>query len=90
MSQVPYRLRYMAQDTMGFLPQLLLQPLGCGKSLKLFFLQFLFIFQMIKLLSVEKGKRKDTVNLNFVCGGRVLAYLGRAYEVEKSLNVLLR
>lgn len=46
--------------------------------------------QLIKLLSVEKGKRKDTVSLNFVCGGRVLAYLGRAYEVEKSLNNLLR
>ena len=45
---------------------------------------------MIKLLSVEKGKRKDTVNLNFVCGGRVLDYLGRTVEVEKSLTGLLR
>ena len=45
---------------------------------------------MIKLLSVDKGKRKDTVNLNFVCGGRVLEYLNRAVDVEKSLNVLLR
>jgi len=45
---------------------------------------------MIKLLSVEKGKRKNTVNLNFVCGGRVLQYLGRAYQVERALNVLLR
>ena len=45
---------------------------------------------MIKLLSVDKGKRKNSVNLNFVCGGRVLSYLGRAFEVEKSLNLLLR
>lgn len=46
--------------------------------------------QMIKLLSVEKGKRKNSTNLSFLCGGRVLEYLGRAYEVEKSLTALLK
>lgn len=46
--------------------------------------------QIIKLLSTEKGKRKNSINLNFVCGGRVLDYLGRTYEVEKSLTALLK
>ncbi|XP_045210140.2 alanyl-tRNA editing protein Aarsd1-B-like [Mercenaria mercenaria] len=46
--------------------------------------------QMIKLLSTDKGKRKNSTNLNFVCGGRVVEYLGRAYDVEKSLTGLLK
>ncbi|KAH3699280.1 alanyl-tRNA editing protein Aarsd1-B-like [Dreissena polymorpha] len=46
--------------------------------------------QVVKLLSVEKGKRKNSVNLHFVCGDRVLEYLGRTLQVEKSLTVLLK
>ncbi|KAL4229377.1 Alanyl-tRNA editing protein Aarsd1 [Mactra antiquata] len=45
---------------------------------------------VIKLLSTEKGKRKKSTNLNFICGNRVLTYLGNSVEVEKSLTVLLK
>ncbi|WAR04193.1 AASD1-like protein [Mya arenaria] len=46
--------------------------------------------QVVKLLLTEKGKRKNSINLHFVCGDRVLQYLGRAVQVERSLNVLLK
>ncbi|KAK3579289.1 hypothetical protein CHS0354_033369 [Potamilus streckersoni] len=46
--------------------------------------------QLIKLLGAERGKRKNSTNLNFVVGNRVLQYLGRCLEVEKSLTALLK
>ncbi|KAI0215837.1 Alanyl-tRNA editing protein Aarsd1-A [Lamellibrachia satsuma] len=44
--------------------------------------------QVIKLLTVEKGK-KGKQNLVFVVGDRVLGYLGRCYSQEKSFTTLL-
>ena len=45
---------------------------------------------MVKLLWVEKAKKKDRVNLVFVAGGRVLKYLGRSVAVEKALTTVLK
>jgi len=46
-------------------------------------------FQMIKLLTVEKGK-KSRINLIFVAGDRVLKYLSVCYEREKKFTQLLK
>ncbi|XP_061182819.1 alanyl-tRNA editing protein Aarsd1-like [Saccostrea echinata] len=46
--------------------------------------------QSIKLLWVEKAKKKDRTNLIFVAGGRVLQYLGRCVKVERALTTLLK
>ena len=46
------------------------------------------VFQVVKLLAVEKGK-KGKQNLVFVVGDRVLGYLGRCYTREKTLTTLL-
>ena len=45
--------------------------------------------QAVKLLCVEKGK-KNKINLVFVAGGRVLSYLGQAYERERALTSMLK
>lgn len=45
--------------------------------------------QLIKLLGLEKGK-KNKSNLLFVAGDRVRQYLGRSYQVEKSLMSILK
>ncbi|XP_041372011.1 alanyl-tRNA editing protein Aarsd1-like [Gigantopelta aegis] len=45
--------------------------------------------QAIKLLYAEKGKKGKT-NLYFVVGNRVLSYLGRCCEVEKTLTGILK
>ena len=47
------------------------------------------LFQAIKLLSVEKGK-KGKVNLVFVAGQRVLEYLGRCYDRERQFTGYLK
>jgi len=44
---------------------------------------------MIKLLSVEKGK-KSRINLIFVAGDRVLKYLTACYEREKKFTQLIK
>ncbi|KAK3106035.1 hypothetical protein FSP39_011393 [Pinctada imbricata] len=46
--------------------------------------------QMIKLLWVEKSKKKDRVNLVYVAGNRILKYLGQCVAVEKSLTSVLK
>jgi misacylated tRNA(Ala) deacylase len=43
----------------------------------------------MKFLGVEKGKKNKT-NLLFVAGDRVIRYLGRSYQVEKSLMGILK
>ncbi|XP_064595304.1 alanyl-tRNA editing protein Aarsd1-like [Liolophura sinensis] len=44
--------------------------------------------QSVKLLSLEKGKKNKT-NLYFLVGNRILSYLGRCYDTEKSLTQIL-
>jgi len=44
---------------------------------------------MIKLLTVEKGK-KSRVNVVFVAGDRVLMYLAACYERERKFTQLLK
>jgi len=44
---------------------------------------------MIKLLSVEKGK-KSRINVIFVAGDRVLKYLATCYERERKFTQLLK
>jgi len=44
---------------------------------------------MIKLLTVEKGK-KSRINLIFVAGDRVLKCLSACYEREKKFTQLLK
>ena len=43
----------------------------------------------MKFLGIEKGKKNKT-NLLFVAGDRVRQYLGRSYQVEKSLMGILK
>jgi len=45
--------------------------------------------QMIKLLTVEKGK-KSRINLIFVAGDRVLKCLNACYEREKKFTQILK
>ncbi|XP_053309907.1 alanyl-tRNA editing protein Aarsd1 [Spea bombifrons] len=45
--------------------------------------------QVIKILGAEKGKKNKT-NLIFLTGERVLKYVDRSYNIEKSLTSLLK
>nr|Q08B09.1 RecName: Full=Alanyl-tRNA editing protein Aarsd1-A; AltName: Full=Alanyl-tRNA synthetase domain-containing protein 1-A [Xenopus laevis]AAI24926.1 Aarsd1-a protein [Xenopus laevis] len=45
--------------------------------------------QMIKILGTEKGKKNKT-NLIFLSGERVLKYVSRSYNTEKTLTSLLK
>lgn len=48
-----------------------------------------FLFKVIKLLGVEKGKKKKT-NLVFLAGNRVLKSIEQSHNTEKALTSLLK
>lgn len=48
-----------------------------------------FLFKVIKLLGVEKGKKNKT-NLVFLAGNRVLKSIEQSHNTEKALTSLLK
>lgn len=48
-----------------------------------------FLFKVIKLLDVEKGKKNKT-NLVFLAGNRVLKSIEQSHNTEKALTSLLK
>lgn len=48
-----------------------------------------FLFKVIKLLGVEKGKKNKT-NLVFLVGNRVLKSIEQSHSTEKALTSLLK
>lgn len=46
--------------------------------------------QMIKILSVEKGKRKNTSLLYFVVGDRVLKEFSNCLSMQQTLTSILK
>lgn len=50
---------------------------------------YMLIFQVVKLMGFEKGK-KNKINMNFLVGNRVLNKIEKLYKNELSLNLLLR